>query len=43
VSSSFGGNVANLCSPDIPPFAMRACSSAVWFVPFIIDFEHHFL
>lgn len=28
LSSSFGGNVANLCSPDIPPFAMRACSSA---------------
>lgn len=27
VSSSSGGNVANSCSPDIPPFTMRACSS----------------
>ncbi|CAI8596066.1 unnamed protein product [Vicia faba] len=27
VSSSSGGHVANLCSPDIPTFPMRACSS----------------
>ncbi|XP_057458173.1 crossover junction endonuclease MUS81 [Lotus japonicus] len=28
VSSSFGGHVANFCSPDIPPRTLRACSSA---------------
>lgn len=35
MSSSGGGHVANSCTPDIPHYPMRACSSAVWFVPFV--------
>ncbi|KAG4989058.1 hypothetical protein JHK85_032041 [Glycine max] len=27
-------HVRNICSHDIPPFTLRACSSAVWFDPF---------